>query len=257
LVATRYDRIGAGYAARRIEDGALRELIRESLGSAQSVVNVGAGPGSYEPDDLMVLAIEPSVVMTEQRPPDRPAIRGTAQELPLHDQSVDAAMAVLSLHHWHPDQQRGVSELCRVARDRIVIVTIDAEVSARMWLMAEYLHEVRDLDREIFPPISAILDWLDRPATVRAIPVSRNTPDHTLLSFWAHPERVLDPDARSATSGFARQPRTVVERVVRTMEADLRSGAWDTRHGALRILDHYDGGLRLICAARDPNGRMH
>ena len=196
-----------------------------------------------------MIAVEPSRVMAAQRPPGNPAVRGKAQALPLHDQSVDAAMTVLSLHHWHPDQEAGVRELCRVARNQIAIVTIDARVSAEMWLMAEYLHEVRELDLQIFPAPDDIVQWLDRPAEIEVVQTSRNSPDHNLLSFWAHPERVLDPEARAATSGFARMTAAVVERVVHAVRVDLRTGAWDERHGALRARSHYDAGLRLIRAA--------
>ncbi len=245
-----YDRIGRGYAARRREDPSLKSRIIDALNGARSVVNVGAGAGSYEPADRTVIAVEPSSLMAAQRPPERPAVRATADALPLHDRSVDAAMTVLSLHHWDPHQEAGVREMCRVARDAVVIVTIDPEVSGRMWLMADYLHEVRDLDLAILPPNEAIVSWLDRPAVVEAIEVARDTPDHTLMSFWAHPERVLDPHARAVTSGFARQPDEVVQRVVGAVQADLASGRWDARHGSLRALESYDAGLRLIRAQR-------
>lgn len=247
---TRYDRIGEGYATRRAADPELEGCIVAALGDARSVVNVGAGTGSYEPRDRSVIAVEPSHVMAAQRPPGRPAVRGTAQALPLHDQGVDAAMTVLSLHHWHPDQEAGVRELCRVARNQIAIVTIDARVSAEMWLMAEYLHEVRELDLQIFPAPEEIVRWLDRPAEIDVVKSPRDSPDHNLISFWAHPERVLDPEARAATSGFARMSPAVVERVVHAVRVDLRTGAWDARHGALRSRERYDAGLRLIRAAR-------
>jgi SAM-dependent methyltransferase len=247
---TRYDRIGEGYASQRRPDPRLEARIHAALGDAESVVNVGAGAGSYEPTDRVVFPVEPSVVMAAQRPRTRPAVRGTADALPFHDGSVDAAMTVLSLHHWHPRQRVGIEEMCRVARGTVVIVTIDAEVSGAMWLMAEYLTEVRDLDLRIFPSVDEIVGWLDRPATVDVVPVSRDSPDHNLLSFWAHPERVLDEAARNATSGFARQPAEVVARVVSDVRRDLESGDWDARHGALRELDAYDAGLRLIRASR-------
>ena len=246
----RYDRIGQGYASRRREDPALMARIQAALGDARTLVNVGAGAGSYEPPGRVVLSIEPSAVMAAQRPNDRPAIRGVAEALPLHDGSVDAAMTVLSMHHWHPHQEAGVREMCRVARRAVVIVTIDPHVCGRMWLMADYLHEVRELDLQIFPDIDTVVSWLDRPAQVDVVPVARDTPDHMLLSFWAHPERVLDPDARAATSGFARQPPDVVERVVNAVRADLDSGAWDARHGDLRAQPIYDAGLRVIQAQR-------
>jgi SAM-dependent methyltransferase len=243
----RYDRIGGGYASLRREDPRIRVRIAEALGEACSVVNVGAGAGSYEPEGLHVVAIEPSDVMAAQRPRTlAPAIRGTAAKLPLRDGSVDAAMAVLTIHHWDEGREQGVREMRRVARGPVVMVTIDAEVSARMWLMADYLTEVAVLDRQIFPPIDQLAQWLGGRTQVDAIPVSRDTPDWSLLSFWAHPERVLDRAARDATSGFARMSPVVVDRVVSHVDRDLRDGTWDARHGRLRTLDAFDAGLRLV-----------
>jgi len=244
---TRSDnQIGADYTKRRREDPILSRRIRAALGDARSVVNVGAGAGSYEPDDLVVIAVEPSAAMASRRPLARPAIRGEARELPLHDDSVDAAMAVMSLHHWHPYQECGVRELCRVARDCVIIVTFDPSVSGAMWLMADYLTEGRDLDYQICPSPTTVASWLACDTSVEVVPVPRNTPDQTLLSFWAHPERVLDPAARAATWGFSGQPSSVVDRVVRDVKADLHSGAWDAAHGELRNLDTFDAGLRII-----------
>lgn len=249
-MSTRYDRIGQGYAARRQPDPALERRIHQALGDARTVVNVGAGAGSYEPTDRLVLAIEPSEVMAAQRTADRPAIRGVAQDLPLHDNSVDAAMTVLSLHHWHPHQRAGVAEMCRVSRDRIVIVTIDPRVCGQMWLMADYLVEVREMDDAIFPTPEDIVQWLDRPARIEVIETPADTPDQTLLAFWAHPERVLDPAARNATSGISRQPAEVVDRVVRDVRRDLEDGTWDAKYGQLRRRSSLDVGLRLIVAGR-------
>src|SRR4051794_38192341 len=149
----RYDRIGGGYALTRREDPRIRARIEAALGDARSVVNVGAGTGSYEPRDRHVVAIEPSDVMAAQRPPElAPAIRASAGQLPLRDGAVDAAMAIVTVHHWDADRERGVRELRRVARGPVVILTYDPRVSARMWLMADYLPEVAELDLAIFPP---------------------------------------------------------------------------------------------------------
>jgi SAM-dependent methyltransferase len=209
------------------------------------VVNVGAGAGSYEPRDRYVLAVEPSDVMAAQRPPElAPAIRASAGELPLRDAGVDAAMAILTIHHWDAEQERGVRELRRVARGPVVVLTYDAEVSGRMWLM-EYLPEVAELDRRIFPPPQQVADWLGG-ARVETVEIPRDTPDWTLGSFWAHPERVLDARARANTSGFARMAPAVVERVVEAVRRDLADGTWDARHGHLRGLESYDSGMRLI-----------
>jgi len=244
---TRYDSIGAQYAATRREDPGIAALIHAALGEAGTIVNVGAGAGSYEPRDRHVIAVEPSEVMIAQRDPGLPpAVPTGAYPLPLEDRSVDAAMAILTIHHWDRDQERGVRELRRVARGPVVILTFDPQVSARMWLMADYLPEVAELDRRIFPTPQTLARWLDADVDVREVPIPRDTPDWTLGSFWAHPERVLDAQARSSTSGFARMPLEVVNRVVEAVRRDLQDGTWDARHGHLRELEEYDAGLRLL-----------
>jgi SAM-dependent methyltransferase len=222
-------------------------IVHRALGDARTVVNVGAGAGSYEPRDRHVIAIEPSDVMTAQRPRElAPAIRATAAALPLRDDAVDAAMAILTVHHWDPEQERGVRELRRVARGPVVILTFDAAVSRRIWLVTDYLPEVGELDSRIFPTIEQLTEWLGPGTSTRTIEVPADTPDWTFAAFWAHPERVLDPAARAATSGFARMDPAVVERVVERLRDDLESGAWDARHGDLRRLGAYDAGLRLV-----------
>ena len=248
--SARYDRIGEGYALTRRGDPAIAAAVRAALGDAGSVVNVGAGAGSYEPADLDVIAVEPSDVMAAQRPPTLPAaIRASAGDLPLRDDSVDAAMALVTIHHWDDELERGVRELRRVARDTVVILTYDPLVSSEMWLLADYLHEAAELDRRTFPAPELVAGWLGGRTRIDVVPIPRDTPDWMLGSFWAHPERVLDERARNATSGFARLDASVVDRVVRDVRRDLESGAWDERHGHLRALDEYDAGLRLIVAA--------
>ena len=244
---TRYDAIGAAYATTRREDPRIAALIHVALGDAQTVVNVGAGTGSYEPRDRQVVAVEPSEVMIAQRNPSSPpAIRSGAYPLPFEDRSVDAAMAILTVHHWDDDQERGVREMRRVARGPVVILTFEPDVSARMWLIADYLPEVAELDRRTCPPPATLARWLSGSVDVRPVPISRDTPDWSLGSFWAHPERVLDARARSSVSGFARMPREVVERAAAAVERDLRDGTWEARHGHLRELRDYDAGLRLV-----------
>lgn len=246
-IEPRYERIGHGYARTRREDPRLARRIHAALGDARTVVNVGAGSGSYEPRDRHVVAIEPSDVMAGQRPSElAPAIRASAGALPMRDQSVDAAMAVLSIHHWDEEQERGVRELRRVARGPVVIVTYDPVVSGQMWLMADYLPEVARIDHAIFPPPARLANWLGGRLDVETLEIPRDTPDWTLGSFWCHPERVLDARARNATSGFARLDPAITRRVEEAVRRDLASGAWDRRYGHLRRLDSFDAGLRLI-----------
>jgi hypothetical protein len=231
----RYDRIGHGYARTRREDPRFRARIHDALGAARTVVNVGAGAGSYEPADRYVIAIEPSDVMAAQRPP-----------------GLAPAMAILSLHHWDDDRECGVREMRRVSRGPVVLLTFDPVVSNAMWLMKDYLPEVAALDDAIFPSPEAIGGWLGGHVTVTPVAIFRDTPDWMLGSFWAHPERVLDADARAATSGFARMRPDVVERVVAAVARDLSDGTWDRAHGALRSLDEYDAGLRLVVGHAAP-----
>lgn len=243
----RYDSIGAGYSATRREDPRIAALIHDALGDARSVVNVGAGTGSYEPRDRGVTPVEPSEVMISQRAPGRPlAIRAGAYPLPFADQSFDAAMAVLTIHHWDADQERGVRELRRVARGPVVIVTFEPALSARMWLVADYFPEIAELDRRTCPTPETVAGWLGGEVEIRVVPTSRDTPDWSLGSFWAHPERVLDAEARAAVSGFARMPDEIVNRVVQAVARDLRDGTWDARHGYLRSLEECDIGMRLV-----------
>jgi SAM-dependent methyltransferase len=243
----RYNSIGHGYARFRREDERFCQRILGRLGDAKTVANIGAGTGLYEPRDRLVLAFEPSDVMIAQRPSAcSPAVRATAGNLPLGDRSVDAAMAILTLHHWDEEQERGTRELRRVSRGRVVIVTFDPRVSSRMWLTAEYLPELAAMELEKFPLPEQLAEWLGGQVTVETILIPRDTPDWTLASYWAHPERVFDVEARAATSGFARMPAPVIDRMVNALRQDLADGSWDDRHGHLRHLSEYDAGLRLV-----------
>jgi SAM-dependent methyltransferase len=246
-MAARYDDNGHGYARLRREDPRLRALLHAALGDARSVVNVGAGAGSYEPRDRHVIAIEPSEVMAAQRPRElAPALRASAAELPLRDGSVDAALAILTIHHWDAERERGLRELRRVARGPVVILTYDQRVACQMWLVADYLPELGELDGRIFPLPESLQPAIGREVRVQPVLIPRDFEDWMLGAMWAHPERVLDPAARASTSGFARMAPQVVERVVRELGRDLADGSWDRRHGQLRALPEYDAGLRLV-----------
>ena len=243
----RYDAIGEGYARMRRPDPRIAARIHVALGDARTVVNVGAGTGSYEPFDRLVVAVEPSVVMAAQRPPDRPpAVIASAEALPLADDSADAVMAVLTMHHWS-DRAAGVREMLRVARRRVVVVTIDMDVAGRLWLFDEYAPEIAERDRAEFPDVEALAAELGAQVEVLAVP--RDCADRFLLAYWNDPEGLLEPGARAATSGFARLGPDREGEVVERLRRDLASGAWDARHGHLRALEAHDAGLRLLVAA--------
>jgi SAM-dependent methyltransferase len=241
-----YDRIGYSYGTRRVADPRIASAITRALGDARTVINVGAGAGSYEPDDRPVLAIEPSVVMAAQRPEAAPpAVLGYAEDLPIADDSVDAAMAVLTVHHWS-DPLRGLREMLRVARRRVVLLTVDVDVQARMWLFSDYMRESLERDRRRFPSISDLRELLGDGTTVRTVPVPRDCSDGFLLSFWGRPEAVLDREARAGSSGFALMDDGAEDTIVDALRRDLADGTWDQRYGALRKLETYDSGLRLV-----------
>lgn len=240
----RYDSIGRGYADHRRADPRIAAAVHDALGDVRTVVNVGAGTGSYEPTDRPVIPVEPSTAMALQRPPALPpAVLGVAESLPLADDTVDAAMGVLTVHHW-ADRSRGLAELVRVARRRIVLLTIDPEVEAGMWLFRDYLPDVVAQDRHDFPTLEELAGALG-PTRVIDLPVPRDCTDGFLLAFWSRPEAVLDPAARAATSGFARMDQAREAAAVQRLSRDLASGAWDRAHGHLRSLPALDVGLRL------------
>jgi SAM-dependent methyltransferase len=215
-----------------------------ALGGARTVVNVGAGTGSYEPADRAVVAVEPSGVMLAQRPAGAaPAVRAVAEHLPLGDGVADAALAVLTVHHWS-DWWAGLAELRRVAA-RQVIVTFDPGVSADQWVIRDYVPEIADLDAGRVP-YAAMVDALG--AEVSVLPVGRAFPDGLLGAFWCRPEAYLDPVVRSRMSGFAQVDPAAVDRGMARLAEDLRTGEWARRNAGLDTLDEYDAGFRLLVA---------
>ena len=208
------------------------------------MVNVGAGAGAYEPAQT-VLAVEPSQVMIDQRPADAaPAVRASAERLPIDDGAVDAAMAVLTIHHWS-DVEAGIAELRRVA-SRIVILTWDQPVSERFWLSREYLPEIIDSDRAVAVPIERLVELLGG-AEVRAVPVPHDCRDGFLGAFWRRPERYLDAGVRTGISTLARLEGRLNDGLAR-LAADLDSGQWRRQHADLLELDELDLGYRLVIA---------
>lgn len=240
-----YETNGQGYAQQRRTDPRIAAMVHQALGNARTVLNVGAGAGSYEPEDRCVLAIEPSAAMRAQRPPHlAPAIHGTAEDLPLDDQSVDAAMALITIHQWS-DLNKGLSELCRVTRGPIVILTFDRDALDRYWL-ADYVPELIAVEYKRYPPIQTICLGLRGTVAVHTVPVPIDCVDGFTEAFYAHPERFLDPAVRRAQSAWGFVDAQVQERFARKLAEDLRSGAWEVRYGDWRKKPTFDGSLRLI-----------
>jgi SAM-dependent methyltransferase len=245
-----YERHGAGYTAQRLTDPSIAALVHQSLGEARTVLNVGAGAGSYEPEDRHVLAVEPSPAMRAQRPAHlAPAIDAVAEALPFDDDSVDAAMAMITVHQW-PDAARGLGELRRVTRGPVVVLTFDGEALDRFWL-ADYVPELLEHERRRMPVIEAICSALGPQTEVQIVPVPFDCLDGFSEAFYGRPERFLDDEVRRAQSFWGFAEPGVEDGFVANLRADLASGQWDERYGALRSRPFYEGSLRLIRATRD------
>jgi SAM-dependent methyltransferase len=241
---TRYDTIGRTYTSTRRADPRIERQIHAALGDARSVVNVGAGTGSYEPTDRFVAAVEPSPVMLTQRAPgSAPAVQGVSAALPFPDDTFDAALASLTIHHW-PDWRAGLAEVRRVAR-RVVIFTWDPRMERDFWMVDDYLPELAGATATDGPPLAELADALGG-ARIEPVPVAADCIDGFFAAYWARPEAYLDPVVRAGISCFTLVDDARVTEQMAALRDDLESGAWDARHRTLRGTPEYDFGYRLV-----------
>lgn len=241
-----YDDIAAGYSRLRQPDERIAQKIDRALADARSVLNVGAGAGSYEPADRRVTALEPSAEMIRQRPRRaQSVVRGVAEMLPFADHQFDAAMAVLTVHHWS-NPIVGLREMRRVARDRVIVLTFDP--SGPYFWLADYLPEIITLDQPVMAPLDLFEHALG-PVRITPVRVPHDCTDGFLGAYWRRPEAYLDKAVRSAISTFAKLGDAGAG--LNRLETDLRKGAWTRRYGALMTLDALDIGYRLVVADVD------
>jgi SAM-dependent methyltransferase len=239
-----YEQRGREYSRNRRTDPRIAARIHAALGAARTVLNVGAGAGSYEPEDRWVLAVEPSATMRAQRPPGAaPALDARAEALPFDDDSFDAAMACVTIHHWEP-AQAGLAELRRVARGPVVIFTFDLEALPE-W-QQEHLREGLVIERPRFPGIEDVARWLGGRTRIERVPTPADCQDGFFEAFWNRPEALLDANIRASQSMWTLLEPGVEERIVRRLRAALKSGEWDAEHGHLRDQDSFEGALRLV-----------
>ena len=241
-----YDTIGAGYTATRRTDPHIADRIWAALGDARTVLNVGAGTGSYEPPGRQVLAVEPSALMRAQRPPDAaPCLVGSAERLPFDDQSFDAAMAVCTVHHWQ-DPVVGLREMRRVAR-RVVVFLFDTSDPSQFWLTRDYLPEFADL-----PAVKVLAALPDLVGAIGArtepVPIPWDCSDGIFEAFWRRPEAYLDERVRNGLSVWHAVGPEVAQRAVSSLRDDLTSGRWAKRNHEITDLDAMDLGARLLVA---------
>ncbi|WP_437507588.1 class I SAM-dependent methyltransferase [Sorangium sp. So ce1099] len=236
-----YDQIGRNYNRYRVPDPRIAACIHRGLGRAATVVNVGAGAGSYEPTDRRVVAVEPSATMIAQRrTPGIEVVQAGAESLPFPDAAFDAAMAILTVHHW-ADWRQGFREMRRVAR-RIVVLTWDP-ASEGFWLTQDYFPELLTIDRPLFPALEALCAALGD-ARVEPVMVPSNCTDGFLGAYWSRPHAYLDAGVRGAISSFSRL--SDVDSGLRRLATDLDGGHWHRRHGHLMDRDSLDLGYRLV-----------
>jgi SAM-dependent methyltransferase len=241
-----YDRMGVGYSQIRRPDPRIAERIERALGDARTVLNVGAGTGSYEPGEREVTAVEPSEVMIAQRPPgSAPVVQARAEALPFEDGSFDAAMAIITVHHWD-DPATGLAEMARVARERVVVLTFDPAAGlAETWMVRDYFPRLQEIHEELVPPLEDQLEMLPD-ARAEPVPIPRRCQDAFWCTFWDRPEMFLDPEVRKGSSGWHLIAPAEAERGLMALREDLESGRWDERYGHLRTTPELDIGLRLI-----------
>jgi len=239
-----YEELGSGYGVVRRPDPRLAGRIREALGDAQTVLNVGAGTGSYEPQGLQVIAVEPSAGMIAQRPDGAaPAVQARAESLPFEANAFDAAMAILTVHHW-ADLQGGLAEMLRVARKRIVIVTFDPDPLRELWIVRDYFPEMVALKSDATSG-RRLADELPR-ARNEVLPVPRNCTDLFFAALWGRPELFFDEAVVGPMWVWSRLTDRERQEGRRRLRDDLASGSWDERYGHLRGLEELDVGLRIV-----------
>lgn len=244
--AFNYDKLGQKYSSHRQTDSRIAEYVNRALGDAKTVLNVGAGTGSYEPNNRYVVAVEPSVVMRLQRLSNGkiPAINAKGDELPFDNDSFDASMAMLTIHHW-PDINKGLKELRRVTKNQIVIMTFDPHYLDNFW-NAKYFPELIAVEKSRYPSIAFIQQSLGGKCEVVEVPIPFDCVDGFQEAFYGRPEAFLQKEIRLSQSAWGFLSDDVQERLVKALETDLKSGEWDNKYGHFRTQPFFTCALRLV-----------
>lgn len=245
-----YERAGQHYSSVRRPDPYIAAVVRKAIGDAVSLINVGASAGSYEPEDMEVTPVEPSGSMRSQRPPHlADAVDAVAEDLPFSDDAFDAALASVTIHQWR-DLNKGLTEIRRVTRGPVVILTFDPDTLRSFWL-AEYAPELMERESGRMPRIEVITEQLGGRANVDPVPLPANCSDGFAESFFGRPEAFLDDRVRRSQSAWGFIEPEVEARSVSALRTALADGTWDRRHGHFRTSAEYPGSLRLLTAYPD------
>lgn len=247
--AFNYDKYGQTYSSRRTTDPRIANYVFAALEGAKTIINVGAGAGSYEPEDKYVVSVEPSQVMRAQRGTNKvPAINGTADSLPFDDNAFDAAMAMVTVHHW-PDINKGLQELRRVAKQQVVVMTFDPDALDVFW-NAKYFAELIEVEKARYPKISSITDALGGNCEVIPIPIPLDCTDGFQEAFYGRPEAFLEKEVRLSQSAWGFLPVGYEDILVKRLADALTSGKWDEEYGNHRTLPSFTGALRLVISKK-------
>lgn len=241
-----YDKLGQKYSSYRQTDPRIAAYVFKAFADAKTILNVGAGAGSYEPSDRYVVAIEPSAVMRAQRIKNGkvPAINAKADNLPFDDNSFDASMAMITIHQWS-DMNKGLRELRRVTKHQVVIMTFDPDELDNFW-NANYFPELIEIEGVRYPTIDFIKKSLGGTSEVIPIPIPLDCLDGFQEAFYGRPEAFLEKEVRLSQSAWSFLPKGIEEKLVETLENDLKSGEWDKKYGHFRSEPTFICGLRLI-----------
>ncbi len=243
-----YDQFGQEYSGHRQTDPRIAAHIQAALGDSRTVLNVGAGAGSYEPEDRYVVAVEPSVVMRAQRTSNRkvPAVIASAEALPFDNDAFDASLALLTVHHW-TNLRKGLQELRRVTRNQVIIMTFDPDGLDDFW-NAQYFPEVIEIEKARYPSIRLLTEVLGGKSQCKSIPVPLDCRDGFQEAFYGRPEAFLHQEVRKAQSAWGFLPKGEEEKIVDRLRKELISGDWDKKFGHYRLAPSFTCALRLIIA---------
>ncbi|MBP6656408.1 MAG: class I SAM-dependent methyltransferase [Bacteroidia bacterium] len=246
--AFNYDTHGQKYSGQRKTDPRIAAYVHKALADSETVINIGAGSGSYEPEDKYVIAVEPSITMRTQRIANGkiPAINAKADSLPFDDRSFDAAMAMVTVHHW-PDIEKGISEIRRVTKKRIVIMTFDPYALDDFWNV-KYFPQLIEIERARYPSITRLQKALSAKTEVIKIPIPLDCVDGFQETYYGRPEAFLEKEVRMAQSAWGFLPADLEKKYLQNLSNDLQSGAWDKKFGHFRTQPNFTGALRLIVA---------
>lgn len=242
---TVYNKIGMDYAQKRQSDPRLAALIHAQIPGLNSVLNVGAGAGSYEPENKNLIALEPSWRMIGQRPEGAaPCVCAVAEHLPFPDNSFEAGLALLTVHHW-ANMERGLDELQRVISKRLVIHTWDPAATEHYWLINDYIPELLELDAARFMKIEDLIAKFNT-ARLITVPIPDDCTDGFLGAYWARPQAYFDPVVKSGISSFQQISQSALDRGLSRLKTDLDNGLWLRRYAELAHKKKIDLGYRLI-----------